>query len=150
MGIKQAGWRGDQIQVLRRTKATGRPSDRRVTQLPVLITSGCTDAIWIGGALFFFFIQMHNQAPTHVCAKCVNRKPQDSMAHVHITHSLMQTKVTAVSTPSLLFSLGQTTKRSNEKREKKNNNKIFTKEKVRFLFSSLPGNCLKFFFIKEK
>lgn len=58
--------------------------------------------------------------------------------------SLMQTKATAVSPPSLLFSLGQTTNRSNEKREKNSQ-----KQKTRFLFS-LPGNSLKFFFIKEK
>lgn len=55
----------------------------------------------------------------------------------------MQTKVTAVSPPSLLFSLGQLIGRT-KKRERK------IHEKQQTLFSSLPGNSLKFFFIKEK
>lgn len=61
----------------------------------------------------------------HVCAKCVNPLGVGGKKHwiqwhtYNITHSLMQTKVTVVSTPSLLFSLGQTTNRSNEKRERK-------------------------------
>lgn len=95
--------------------------------------------------VFFSFKCTTKRPHIHVCAKCVNysewaEKPLDSMAHVHITHSLMQTKVTVVSTPSLLFSLGQTTNRSNEKRErKKSNTKDSQKKKSDFCFLPYQG-----------
>lgn len=62
------------------------------------------------------------------------------MAHVHITHSLMQTKVTAVSTPSLLFSLGQTTKKVKRKEgEKKTTTKYSQKNKSDLCFLPYQG-----------
>lgn len=82
---------------------------------------------------------MHNQASKHPCM----RKRVNSTHYTSIHYSLMQTKVTAVSPPSLLFSLGQLIGRT-KKRERK------IHEKQQTLFSSLPGNSLKFFFIKEK
>lgn len=100
---------------------------------------------------FVFSFKCTTKRPhVHVCAEWAG-KPLDSMAQVHITHSLMQTKVTVVSNPSLLFSLGQTTNRSSNERERKSKKQQnIHKRKSQILFSSLPGNCLKFFFIKEK
>lgn len=108
---------------------------------------------------FVFSFKCTTKRPhIHVCAKCVNYsewagKPLDSMAHVHIAHSLMQTKVTVVSTPSLLFSLGQTTNRSNEKRErkkKKKQHKRFTKEKVKIFVFFPTRELLKILLYKRK
>lgn len=99
---------------------------------------------------FVFSFKCTTKRPhVHVCAEWAG-KPLDSMAQVHITHSLMQTKVTVVSNPSLLFSLGQTTNRSNERERKSKKQQNIHKRKSQIFVFFPTRELLKILLYKRK
>lgn len=96
---------------------------------------------------FVFSFKCTTKRPhIHVCAERAGKL--DSMAQVHITHSLMQTKVTVVSNPSLLFSLGLIDQTRG--REKIKSNKIFTKGKSQIFVFFPTRELLKILLYKRK